>query len=177
MLPQKPSVVAWFQRCFRVPHVFLPSPREVDSTDRTHIPAISRVAANGSSVVGKSATTTRMMCLYLLMVGMTFCLDRAVHAPHGADACPTNSSSVDTFHVDSWNSLDNVEQRVQREGFGETILTWCSLVAKCQIRPYTAVRRRGGRTRHVRQNQLATVSDRARWRAKLEESCSTVGRA
>ena len=36
VLPHKPSVVAWFQRCFRVPHVFgLPSPREVDSTDRT----------------------------------------------------------------------------------------------------------------------------------------------
>ena len=28
----------------------------------------------------------RMMCWYLLMVGMTFCLDRAVHAPSGANA-------------------------------------------------------------------------------------------
>ena len=48
------------------------------------------------------------------MVGMTFCLDRAVHAPHGADVRPTNSSFVDTFHVDSGNNRDNVEQRVQR---------------------------------------------------------------
>ena len=96
---QKPSVVALFQRCFRVPHLSgLPAPRKVDSSNRTHIPAISGVAANGSSVVGKVAKTTRMMCWYLLMVGITFCLDRA--APSGADACSTNSSFVDTFHVD-----------------------------------------------------------------------------
>ena len=67
---QKPSVVAWFQRCFRVPYVSgLPSPREVDSTDRTYFPGISRVATNGSGVVGKIATTARIMCLYVLMVG------------------------------------------------------------------------------------------------------------
>ena len=112
---QKPPVVAWFHCCSRVSHLFgLPAPRKVDSSNRTHIPAISGVAANGSSVVGKIATTTRMMCWYLLMVGMTFCLDRAMHAPSGADACSTTSSFVDTFHVDPWNSRDNVEQRVQR---------------------------------------------------------------
>ena len=62
VLPQKPSVVAWFQRCFRVSHVFgLPSPLKVDSTDRTLIPGISRVATNGSGVVGKIATTAMMM--------------------------------------------------------------------------------------------------------------------
>ena len=85
-------------------------------THRTgkHIPAITGVAANGSSVVGKIAATTRMMCWYLLMVGITFCLDRVVHAPNGADACSAGSSFVDTFHVDLWNSRDNVEQRVQR---------------------------------------------------------------
>ena len=33
----------------------------------------------------------------------------------------------------------------------------------------TAVRLRGYKTRHVQQHRLATVSDRARWRAKLEE--------
>ena len=66
VLPQKPSVVAWFQRCLSVPHVFgLPSHRKVDSTDRTHIPGISRVATNGSGVVGKIATTAWMMCLYV----------------------------------------------------------------------------------------------------------------
>ena len=103
------------QRCFRVPHLFgLPSSRKVDSSNRTHIPAISGITANGSGVVDKIAKTTRMMCWYLLMVGITCCLDRAVHVPHGADACLTNSSFVDTFHVDFWNSRDNVEQRVQR---------------------------------------------------------------
>ena len=113
---QKPSVVAWFQRCFRVSHLFgLPAPRKVDSLNRTHIPAMSRVAANGSSVVGKIATTMRMMCWYLLMVGITFCMDRVVHAPNGADACSTNCSFVDTFNVDPWNCRDNVEQRVQRK--------------------------------------------------------------
>ena len=97
------------------PHLFgLPATRKVDSSNKTHIPAISGVAANGSSVVGKIATTTKMMRWHLLMVGITFCLDRAVHAPHGADACSTNSSFVDTFHVDPWNSRDNVGQRVQR---------------------------------------------------------------
>ena len=112
---QKPSVVAWFQRCFRVSHLFgLPAPRKVDSSNRTHIPAISGVAANGSSVVGKIATTTRTTRRHLLMVGIAFCLDRVVHAPSGADACSTNSSFVDTFHVNPWNSRDNVEQRVQR---------------------------------------------------------------
>ena len=51
---QKPSDVAWFQRCFRVSYLFgLQAPRKVDSSNRTHIPAISGVAANGSSVVGK----------------------------------------------------------------------------------------------------------------------------
>ena len=112
---QKPPVVAWFQRCSRVSHLFgLWAPRKVDSSNRTHIPAISGVAVNCSSVVGKIATTNRKMCWYLLMVGTTFCLDRAVHAPSGVDACSTDSSFVDTFHVDPWNSRDNVEQRVQR---------------------------------------------------------------
>ena len=51
VLSQKPSVVAWFQRCLCVPHlVGLPAPRKVDSSNRTHIQAISGVAANGSSV-------------------------------------------------------------------------------------------------------------------------------
>ena len=70
---QKPSIVAWFQRCFqrcfRVSHLFgLPAPRKVDSSNNTHIPPISGVAVKSSFVVGKIATTTRMMCWYLLMV-------------------------------------------------------------------------------------------------------------
>ena len=166
VLSQKPSVVAWFQRCFRVSHLFrLPAPRRVDSSNRTHIPAISGVAANGSSVVGKIATTTRMMCWYLLMVGITFCPDRAVHAPSGADACSTNSSLVDIFHVDPWNSRDNVEQRVQRR-------IRRNRVDLVQLGGQMTNPKDWNRAvkRHVQQHRLATVSDRARWRAKLEES-------
>ena len=69
-----------------------------------------------------------MMCLYVLMVGSTFCLDRAVHAPHGADACLIYSSFVDTFHVDS-GTVVTMWGCVLREGFGETVLTCCSLLA------------------------------------------------
>ena len=127
---QKPSVVAWFPRWFRVSYLFgLRVPRKVDSSNRTHIPAISGVAANGSCVVGKIATTTRMMCWYLLMVGITFCLDRVVHAPSGADACSTNSSFADTFHVDL-GTIVTMWSSVSKEGFGQTVLTWCSLVAR-----------------------------------------------
>ena len=112
-----------------------------------------------------------MMCLYLLMVGTTFCLDRAVHAAHGTDACPTNSSSVNTFHVDPWNSRDNVEQRVQRR-FQRNRVDLVQLGGQVtnQEDRDTAVRLRGYKTRHVQQHRLATVSDRARWRAKLRES-------
>ena len=168
---QKPSVVAWFQRCFRVSHLFgMPAPRKVDSSNKTHIPAIFGVAANGSSVVGEIATTTRMICWYLLMVGITFCLDRIVHAPNGVDACSTNSSFVDTFHVDPWNSRDNVEQRVQRR-IRRNRVDLVQLGGQ-MMNPKdwnTAVKLRGHKRRHV-QHRLATVSDRARWRAKPEES-------
>ena len=104
-----------------------------------------------------------MMCLNLMMVGKTFCVDRAVHAPHGADACSTKSSSVDTFHVDPWNSRDNVEQRVQRR-FQRNRVDLVQLggqVTNPEDRD-TAVRLRGYKTRHVQQHRLATVSDRAR---------------
>ena len=103
-----------------------------------------------------------MMCLYLLMVGITFCLDRAVHAPHGADACPTNSSSVDTFHVDPWKSRDNVEQRVQRR-FRRNRVDLVQLGGQVtnQEDRDTTVRLRGYKTRHVQQHRHATVSDRA----------------
>ena len=58
---QKQSVVAWFQRCLCVLHLFgLPAPRKVDSSNKTHIPAISGVAANGSSVVGKAKLQRRL---------------------------------------------------------------------------------------------------------------------
>ena len=160
VLPQKPSVAAWFQRGFRVRHVFgLPSPLEVDSTDRTHVPGISRVATNGSGVVGKITTTARMMCLYVLMVGATSCLDWIAHSIPVAEAC------VDIFHLDV---RDSVEQRVRQKCLTNRVdLVQLGGHVSNPKDPYTAVRRRGGRTRHVRQNQLATVSDRTRWRAKL----------
>ena len=73
--------------CFRVSHVFgLPSPRKVDSTDRTHIPGISRVATNDSGVVGKIATTAKMMCLYVLIFQLS-------SAPRQAPACPSLPSA------------------------------------------------------------------------------------
>ena len=108
--------------------------------------------------------TTRMMCLYLLMAGINVLsgpscalrrMERMLVRP--------NSSSVDTFHVDSWNSRDS-RSSVFREDFRETVLTCCSFggqVTNPEDRD-TAVRLRGHR--------LATVSDRSRWQAKLEES-------
>ena len=150
VLPQKPSVGAWLQRCFRGFHLFgLPSSRKVDSY--------------GSGVVDKIAKTTRMMCWYLLMVAIMSCLDRAVHVPHGVDACLTNSSVVNSFHVGSWNSHDNLEQRVQRR-------VRRNRVDLVQVGgQVTAVRPRGYQIRHVPQHKLAKVSDRAMWRAKMEE--------
>ena len=77
----------------------------------------------------------------------------------------TNSSSVDTFHVDSWNSRDNVEQRVQRRFRRNRVdlVQFGGQVTNPEDRD-TAVRLRGYKTQHVQQHRLATVSDRARWR-------------
>ena len=159
VLPQKPS---------RVLHVFgLPSPREVDPTDRTHFPGISRVATNGSGVVGKIATTARMMCLYVLMVGATSCLDWVAHS------IPVVRHFRQVAHV--WTSFTWMFETAWSNGFAKkNLMNRVDLVQLGGHVPnpkdrYTAVRRRGGKTRHVRQNRLATVSDRSRWRAKLEE--------
>ena len=93
-----------------------------------------------------------------------------MHVPHGADACLTNSSFVDTFHVDLWNSRDNVEKRLQRRVRRNRVdlVQVGGHVTSPEDRD-TAVRRRGYKTRHIQQHRLPTVSDRARWRAKLEE--------
>ena len=77
-----------------------------------------------------------------------------MHAPHGADACPTNSSSVDTFHVDPWNSRNNVEQRVQRRFRRNRVDL--GQVTNPEGRD-TAVRLRGHKKRHAQQHRLATV--------------------
>ena len=104
------------------------------------------------------------MCWHLLVVEITFRLDRVVHAPSGADACPT-------FHVDPWNSRDNVEQRVQRR-VRRNRVDLVQLGGQMTIPKdrNTAVKLRGYKIRHVQQHRLATVSDRAMWPAKLEES-------
>ena len=183
MFSQKPSVTAWIQRCFRVPHLFgLPSSRKVDSSNRTHIPAISGIAANGSGMVDKIAKTSRMMCWYLLMVGITFCLDRAVHVPHGADACLTNSSFVGTFHVDPWNSRGDLEQRVQRRVRRNRVdlVQVGGQVTNPEDRD-TAVRLRGFKTRHVQQTQTCNSFRSSKVASKtgrvLETDHSRVGRA
>ena len=75
----------------------VPSPPKMDSTSRTVIPGISRAPTKGTSVVGKNATTAKMMCLHVLMVGATSCLVRVVHAFLVADARPTSCSCVDIF--------------------------------------------------------------------------------
>ena len=108
------QLLRWFQRCFRVSHLFgVPSPRKMDSTNRTHIPRISRAPTIGTNVVGKIATTANMMCPHVLMAGATFCLDCAVHAILVVDALPTISPCVDIFHVDPSHSRDRVERRVR----------------------------------------------------------------
>ena len=77
VLPQKPSVVAWFQRCLCLSHVFrLPSPRKVDSTNQTHIPGISRAPAISTSVVGACvcrrtpATRTSLSCSTRILLSL-----------------------------------------------------------------------------------------------------------
>ena len=89
------------------------------------------------------------------MVGMTFCLDRAVHAPSGADACSTHSSLVDFFHVDPWNSRDNVEQRVQKRVLRNRVdLVQLGGQMTNPKDWNTAVKRRGYKIRHVQQCQI-----------------------
>ena len=78
---------------------------------------------------------------------------------------------VDTFHVDPWSSRDNVEQRVQRRVRRNRVdLEQLGGQMTNPKDRNTAVKLRGYKIRHVQQHRLATVSDRARWRAKLEES-------
>ena len=82
-----------------------------------------------------------------------------------------------SFRVDPWNSRDNVEQRVRGKLRMDRVdLAQLSGQVTNPADPYTTVRRRGYQTRHVRQNRHVTVTDRAKWRAKLEDH-SGVGHA
>ena len=66
---------------------------------------------------------------------------------------------------------DSVEQRVRRKCLMNRVdLVQLGGQVPNLKDPHTTVRRRGCKTRHVRQNRLAAVSDRTKWRAKLEES-------
>ena len=172
MPPQQPSGVDWLQQCFRVSHMFgVPSPRKMDSTDRSYIPGISRAPTNVASVVGKIAAKANMMCVYVLMVGVMSLLG-SCGACVSCGGCTSDDFSV--FGHISCGSIAQPRQWEQRAG------------RKCRIHrvdlvqlggyvtnsedQYTDVRNRGCKARHVRQDRLATVSDRTRWRVKLEES-------
>ena len=146
----KPSFAAWFQRCFRVSHLFgVPSPRKSDSTNRTHIPGISRA---------------------LTKVQVSLCVDGGSDVLLGPfDACdscgPTVFSACGRSIAQSRQcgtacSKQIVMNRVDLVQPGGHVTNPAD--------QYTVVRDRGGRARHVRQDRLATVSDRTKWRAKLE---------
>ena len=69
----------------------------------------------------------------------------------------------DIFHVDPWNSRDNVEQRVQRRVRRNRVdLVQLGGQMTNPKDWNTAVKLRGYKIRHVQQHRLATVSDRAK---------------
>ena len=116
MFSQKPSVAAWIQRCFRCTSpvwiaVITQSGLIEQDPHSSNFWNCSKWFRRG----GQNCKDVKDDVL-LPADGWNnvFVLDRAVHVPHGADACLTNSSFVDTFHVDLWNSRGNLEQRVQK---------------------------------------------------------------
>ena len=87
-------------------------------------------------------------------------LDRVVLAFPVADTLPTRCPCVDIFHV---NLQDNVEQRVRRKCLVNRVdLVQLGGQVPNPSDPYTVVRHRGCKTRHWRQNRLATVPDRTK---------------
>ena len=62
---------------------------------------------------------------------------------------------MDTFHVDSWNSRDNVKQRVQKRVRRNRVdlVQLGGQVTNPEDR-YTGVKHRGYKTRHVQQHRL-----------------------
>ena len=106
----------------------------------------------------------------------TSCLDRVVHAFPVADALPTGCPCVVPFHVDL---RDSVERRVRRKCLVNRVdLVQLGGQVLNPKDPYTAVRRRGGKTRHVRQNRLCQSNEVASKTGRiLETHHSGVGRA
>ena len=117
----------------------------------------------------KIAFAARMMCLCVddgsvVVLGLGQC------APCGSfvDALPTVSPCVDVFHVVPSHSRDSVERRFRKQCLVNRVdLVQLGGHVTNPEDPYTVVRDRGGK---VRQDRLATVSDRTTWRAKMEES-------
>ena len=125
-------------------------------------------------VVDKIAKTTRMMCWYLLMVGMTSCC-----------ACAAWSGCLSNQFFVSGHLLEQLQQfgaACSEKSFDRAHLVQVGGHVTNPKDWDTTVRLRGYKTRHVQQHRLATVSDRARWQAKLEEcwrvletNCSRIG--
>ena len=104
-------MVSWFHRrhqllpAFKAVSVYLTCldcRHHANWTQRTgptfqEFPELQRM---GQAWWGKIATTASMMCLYVLMMGATSCLDRVVHAFPVADTPPTICPCVDIFHAD-----------------------------------------------------------------------------
>ena len=81
------------------------------------------------------------------------------------------SHCVDIFHVDPSHSRDRVDRRVRKQCLMNRVgLVQFGGHGANQENPYTVVRDRGGKARHLRQDRLARVNDRTKWRAKLAES-------
>ena len=92
------------------------------------------------------------------MVVATSCLDRVLHAIPAVDALPTwIHRTVETVGNGVFEK-QYLMSRVDLVQLGGHVTN--------PEDPYTVVRERGGKARHVRQDRLAT--DRTKWRRKLE---------
>ena len=142
----------------------------MDSTNKTHLPGIYRAPASGTSVVGKIATAAKMICLYVLMVVGTACLDSVGRAIPVVEACPS-PSAWEIFHVAPSSGRDSVERHVQKLCLANRVdlVQFGGHVTKPED-PNTTLRNRGSRARHVRQHRLLTATEPTKWRAKLEEA-------
>ena len=85
------------------------------------------------------------------MVGATSCLDLVVHAIPVVGALPTVSPCVDNFHVDPSLSRDSVERCVRRKCLMNRVdLVQLGRHVTNPQDPYTVVRDRGCKARHVK---------------------------
>ena len=121
-----------------------PSPRKMDST--------SRAPTNGTRVVRKIATAARMICLYVLVVVATSCSDRALYVIVVADARPMDPPQQ------SRQCGTACSKSMSGESCGLGTAWWTQLSEIVEAR-------------HVTCDRIElSVSDRTKWRAKLEQS-------